>query len=688
MTANARSRALRALVVCGDVVFAAIVAFAISTGFAAPAYAYVDPSVMTYTIQALAGVAVALSAVLGVAWRRLRRVLLKVLKIDENAGKEIDAKVSRLDPQSADYACDMRKADERACRMKAALDKTKPEKLCWSSRLLFSLAASAMLVFTVVVAGPLEIVAASPESLMFGVSDVWLLLAVCAMAAIVVLSLALSFLRGRVFAVAFALTAALGIAAYIQVMFLNASLPPADGSQVDWGSYASITLVSAVVWLAIVAGCIVFALRKSLAFKGVASALCLVGILAQSVSLGLTLTTPGQDGYTPLQGKPTVTMEGISEVSDENNVIVFVLDTFDTDFLRQTVAAEPSCLDGFTGFTWFENSTGSMIPTRYAMSALLTGQTLSQDDESYSTSLIAEWYTQHNLLDDIKAQGYEVDLYATDIYDAIGALSEKAGNIKPIDYEIDPLPALASLLKCSLYRDLPWAFKPLCWFYTDEVNNAVLVEKPDDHARSVWKMDDAGYDDLLEKEGLVSVDMGGAGSFRVIHMAGTHLPYTIDRNGETVEGGTDLVEQGLGSLQIVDMYLDELKRLGLYESSTIIVTADHGDWYLADEIAGPTNPMLLAKPAGASEEPLTISGVPTGHLDFAATVLHAIGADESAYGGMNMFDVSDEERVRYFCSTSVVGPEHEYTWIKQWKIDGDATQWENWSASGTEWPID
>ena len=41
---------------------------------AAPAYAYVDPSVMTYTIQALAAVAVALSAVLGVAFRRTRRI--------------------------------------------------------------------------------------------------------------------------------------------------------------------------------------------------------------------------------------------------------------------------------------------------------------------------------------------------------------------------------------------------------------------------------------------------------------------------------------------------------------------------------------------------------------------------------------------------------------------------------------
>ena len=242
-----------------------------------------------------------------------------------------------------------------------------------------------------------------------------------------------------------------------------------------------------------------------------------------------------------------------------------------------------------------------------------------------------------------------------------------------------------------MYRDLPWALKPLCWFYTDEVNNEVLVEHPDDPSRSVWKMDDAGYYDLLLRQGLVPVEKGEAGSFRVIHMAGTHAPYTIGRDGMRVEGEGDMIEQGLGALHIVEAYLDELKRLGLYDSATIVVTADHGDWYLANEISGPTNPMLLAKPAtdeGASQEPLKVSQVPTGHLDFAATIMDAVGGDASAYGGMNMFDVPDESRTRYFCSTSVVGPDNEYTRIKEWRIDGEATDWGAWSATGMEWPID
>lgn len=680
-----------ALVGCADGSIALLTAAILSIAFTQPAYAYVDPSVMTYTIQALAGVAVALSAVIGVAWRRLRRVLLKVLKIDENAGKEVDPAVHCIahDDEGRDGL--LADADERARRMEQRLGVEKPVPLCFSTRLVFACVASVMLVFTVVVAGPLEIVAASPESLMFSVGDVAGLLVAFAVAAALALALLMALLRGRAFAFVFAIVAVLGVAAYVQATFLNVSLPPADGSQVDWGAYMPMTVASAAVWIALVVGAVVLSRKKPLVFMGAASALCLVGVIAQSASLGLALLTPDDDGYTPLDDRPTVTMEGISEVSDEENVIVFVLDTFDTEYLRRAVEADSSCLDEFTGFTWFENSTGSMIPTRYAMSTLLTGRTLGSDDPSYSTRLIADWYTQHNLLDDIAAQGYSVDLYATDIYDAIGALSEKAGNIKPLTCEIDRPAALAMLVKCALYRDLPWALKPLCWFYTDQVNNEVLVEHPDDPSASVWKMDDAGYFDLLERQGLTAVDKGEKGSFRVIHMAGTHAPYTIGRDAKPAKGEGDMIEQGLGSLHIVSAYLEELKRLGLYDSSTIIVTADHGEWYLSDEIHGPTNPMLLAKPAASSERsqaPLAISQVPTGHLDFAATVLDAVGGDASAYGGMNMFEVPDAPRARYFCSTSVVGPDNEYTRIKQWKIDGEATDWQSWEETGVQWPIE
>ena len=52
-------------------------------------FAYVDPSVLSYTVQAIAGVAIALGVVFGVVWRKIKRGAGKALGRDENSGKEV-----------------------------------------------------------------------------------------------------------------------------------------------------------------------------------------------------------------------------------------------------------------------------------------------------------------------------------------------------------------------------------------------------------------------------------------------------------------------------------------------------------------------------------------------------------------------------------------------------------------------
>ena len=65
-----------------------------------PAAAYVDPSVMTYAIQAIAGVVIVVGVSVGVIWRRFKKKAAKVLHIDENAGKEIEADVVAVNPET------------------------------------------------------------------------------------------------------------------------------------------------------------------------------------------------------------------------------------------------------------------------------------------------------------------------------------------------------------------------------------------------------------------------------------------------------------------------------------------------------------------------------------------------------------------------------------------------------------
>ena len=60
---------------------------------------YIDPSVMTYTVQIVAGVVVAAGAVIGVLWRRAKKKVQDKLGIDENAGKEVEEEIMEFEEE-------------------------------------------------------------------------------------------------------------------------------------------------------------------------------------------------------------------------------------------------------------------------------------------------------------------------------------------------------------------------------------------------------------------------------------------------------------------------------------------------------------------------------------------------------------------------------------------------------------
>lgn len=78
-----------------------LIVAAVMLCFPMTASAYIDPSVMSYTVQAIAGVAIACGVVFGVVWRRVKRGAKQALNIDENAGKEVEEELSVKDENDA-----------------------------------------------------------------------------------------------------------------------------------------------------------------------------------------------------------------------------------------------------------------------------------------------------------------------------------------------------------------------------------------------------------------------------------------------------------------------------------------------------------------------------------------------------------------------------------------------------------
>ena len=63
---------------------------------------YLDPSVMTYAIQAIAGVVIAIGAVAGIYWRKAKKKVSDKLGIDENKNKEFEGDDIIINTKSED----------------------------------------------------------------------------------------------------------------------------------------------------------------------------------------------------------------------------------------------------------------------------------------------------------------------------------------------------------------------------------------------------------------------------------------------------------------------------------------------------------------------------------------------------------------------------------------------------------
>lgn len=694
-----------------DVVAAAVFAGALLVVAAPPVLAYVDPSVITYTIQALAGVVVALSAVFGVVFRKTRRVIFEALGIDENAHKEVEPPIHRGSPGVAACAAEgtmrsgialrsSRKPGRALTRRDATHASTHasddvPSRLRWPVRLGYAALASAFLSFTVCIVAPYETLAANSGSLIYGISEVGGALAVFAIIAAVVLALLLSCLRGRAFDAALFIVTALALGAYVQAMFMNSSLPAADGRQVMWKDYDTIAVISSAVWLALVIVPFAVARTHRVLMRKISLAVAVVLIIVQGVGVASLFTTGGTASAATVAADEKIycTEDGLNTLSSKGNVVVFVLDTFDTADMQQILADDSSYYGAFQDFTYFKNSTGAMIPTRYAIPFLLSGRAPVEGESA--SDYFTDYYRKSDFLSDIQAAGWTSGIYTDSIgrdmsTDEGRELAAQTMNYHSLDSaNVDEVGAVRTLLQCALYRDLPWMLKTRFWYSTDQVNNSMSEKSVGtDFAQTEYKMDDVAYYRTLKTEGLELDEGTSNGAFRFIHLLGAHEPYVMDENCKSVnEDEGTLESQEKGSLKIVEQYLQKMKDLGVYDNSTIIITADHGYWYLTmDDIEEATSPIMIVKPANTSgtHSDMKTSDMPVSHFDFQATVISGMGGDSSKYG-QTVFQVNDANRKRFYYMTTHDG-KHDYE-FRQYEIDGDALDFSNWHKTGLEWQI-
>ena len=140
----------------------------------------------------------------------------------------------------------------------------------------------------------------------------------------------------------------------------------ADGHAIDWAAHRRDALLDTTMWGAAVAAAIWW--RRGLVRLIATASLILIGIQASALAI--------QAAEAPRRWIDDVTFDdsGRFTFSPDRNVIILVLDTFQTDLFQELLDEDPALADRFQGFTYFRNAVGGFPSTAAAIPLILSGR--------------------------------------------------------------------------------------------------------------------------------------------------------------------------------------------------------------------------------------------------------------------------------------------------------------------------
>lgn len=231
------------------------------------------------------------------------------------------------------------------------------------------------------------------------------------------------------------------------------------------------------------------------------------------------------------------------EVSSKENVIVFIMDTYYSGYFSQLIEEEPEYYDKLSDFIFFDNVGTKACSTAFSMPSILTANDvdfniglIESNKKSWNSSSANYFY------DSMHKNGYDVRLYTdADIYsgDASNML-RKIDNVTEYKAKVSVqrIPTYFSMLKLSMYRNLPVALKQ--YFYVSdalEVNRfSVSSYFRDSMNTDIWqeateasKSNGISYLNYDYYDGLTSGLSPTDKKLCIFqHLHGMHEPYTVD----------------------------------------------------------------------------------------------------------------------------------------------------------------
>ena len=501
-------------------------------------------------------------------------------------------------------------------------------------RLLLSLPVIGFFIFSVILYGPFSLFLPNVEEFWFGLSTV--MIAVPSVTGVLLCLLCLLFFFVPEKAAAFLRKLLFGITLgmYVQGNYMNISYGSGvlDGTKIHWEHYTKYGLASSAVWVICLALPFVASRllkgRQELLERGMMIACAFIVLMQVPAFVFQALS------YHPAQNdRMTMNKNGEFILAEDDNILIFILDTMDESYYRDFLEENPEYTENLEGFVHYGNTLASGARTPVAVPSMFTGEPFRQT-ESYTDYKSRVW-GRENSLTALHDAGYDIGFYSETVLFS-PECGDYCSNIMTGTVPIGSWTSLIkNLYKMDLYKFMPHYLKR--FFLIDTANFDEAID-----SRGNYVIRDTEFYSDYRTQGF-SVGEETEKAVRIYHLRGAHPAYHLNRNGEYTEEDSTREDVVYAAFKVISEMLAQLRQMGLYDSSTIIITADHGDKNLAEQ------PIFLLKQKGAGgdyvsdDSPVSLFDLP-GYL----TALAGAVPEYGEYG-MDLTQLTEDTvRERHF----------------------------------------
>ena len=386
---------------------------------------------------------------------------------------------------------------------------------------------------------------------------------------------------------------------YVQNMFFNRYIGEINGARYNWKEHIIYTLICTLVWIIILGIAFWMAYSK----KNVKIHTFAVGaifVLVFCSFLFVVIRSPKENFRRKqyyLDSSEQFT------IGSEKNVVVLIADAVDNDYVKQIYEEKPELFEPFRDFAMYTDTCSVYDITNQSIEQMFYNYT--QKDGTQNTGLFFGRF---------RDEGYRILMFHAG---ALGLDMEKkpVGYIDNYIYTDDTKDVLKvnyekirlGMTRVSLFKAFPCMLKGE--LQVENVSFASCIA----YETSKYELinDNYEFEDHLELTANEESDR----CFIYQHLGGAHFPCD------------DYIGESEHCLKIYADYIEQMKKIGSYDDSVIIIAADHGRHDDAEGIPFgiAATPMFMVKRAGEHHDSIDISSKPLYYRDIQATILKYAG---------------------------------------------------------------